>query len=144
MSDPRPPFHLAFPVDDLDRAREFYIGLLGCKEGRSAETWVDLDFFGHQLSLHRVERDPTERPIQARNPVDGERVPLPHFGVVLDRGRWDELAARLSGSGIVFDIAPTVRFEGEVGEQATMFFLDPFGNALEIKGFEQAEGLFEH
>ena len=146
MSAPHPPFHLAFPVSDLERAREFYVGVLGCEEGRSAPTWVDFDFFGHQLSLHLLapsSEDAADGRIEGRNPVDGEEVPLPHFGVVLDRPRWDALARRLEEAGVEFDIPPTVRFAGQVGEQATMFFLDPFGNALEIKGFETTDGLFE-
>ena len=140
-----PPFHLAFFVDDLDRARAFYGELLGCPEGRSAPTWVDFDFFGHQLSLHLSSgEDPAREGVDGRNPVDGEAVPLPHFGVVLARADWDVLAARLQEAGMEFDIPPTVRFAGKTGEQATMFFMDPFRNALEIKGFDAADSLFRH
>src|SRR6185295_7445950 len=125
-----PPFHLAFPVHDLAAARAFYGGLLGCPEGRSAEDWVDFDFFGHQIVAHLVPR--TEA-AGASNAVDGHDVPVPHFGAVLDMAAWDALAERLEAAGVAFAIPPTVRFRGEPGEQATMFFRDPSGNALEIK-----------
>src|SRR5437764_13936792 len=122
-----PPFHFAFPVDDLAAARRFYGELLGCPEGRSAGHWVDFDLFGHQIVAHlapdRVQRRTT-------NPVDGEAVPVPHFGVVLPMSEWRTLADRLSQAGVEFVIAPTVRFAGEAGEQATMFLLDSAGNAL--------------
>jgi extradiol dioxygenase family protein len=124
-----PPFHLAFPVHDLDAARAFYGGLLGCPEGRSAAEWIDFDFYGHQIVAHR---DPHMRARPHHNPVDGHDVPVPHFGAVLDMAAWEALAARMQAANADFVIAPTVRFKGEVGEQATMFFLDPSGNAIEI------------
>jgi hypothetical protein len=134
-----PPFHLAFPVHDLAAARAFYGGLLGCPEGRSAEDWVDFDFFGHQIVAHLV---PESGAGLASNPVDGHDVPVPHFGAVLDMTAWEELAARLEAAGVEFAIPPTVRFRGEAGEQATMFFRDPSGNALEIKAMSNPENLF--
>jgi len=134
------PFHIAFPVDDLDAARRFYGGVLGCPEGRSAEgEWIDFDLFGHQIVAHKVGT-PAGR--AAHNPVDGHDVPVPHFGVVLDLPRWKALAERLKAAGVRFVIAPYVRFEGQVGEQATMFFLDPAGNALEFKAFADFGQLF--
>jgi len=137
---PIPPFHLAVAVHDLTAARAFYGGLLGCREGRSADTWVDFDLYGHQLVCHLADRPVTLH----HNPVDGDRVPVPHFGVVLDLPRWHELAARLTQAGIEFLIEPRVRFRGQPGEQATMFLLDPSGNALEFKGFADVEkSLFE-
>jgi uncharacterized protein len=132
------PFHIAFPVDDLAAARGFYGGLLGCREGRSAETWVDFDLFGHQVVAHLKPR--TERP--HHNPVDGHDVPVPHFGVVLEMETWRALAARLQAAGVAFVIEPYIRFEGQVGEQATMFLLDPAGNALEFKAFADMGQLF--
>src|SRR5689334_8222232 len=126
------PFHLAIPVDDLAAARRFYGEVLGCPEGRSAPDWIDFDLYGHQLVAHL---DPTPRAAVHHNPVDGHDVPVPHFGVVLTMARWQELAARLTKAGMKFDIAPTVRFKGQPGEQATMFFRDPSGNALEFKAF---------
>ncbi len=135
-----PPFHLAFPVHDLDAARAFYGGLLGCPEGRSAETWIDFDFFGHQIVAHL---DPAKVAAGAHtSPVDGDLVPVPHFGVVLPMAEWEEIAARLTKAGAEFVIPPKVRFEGQPGEQATMFFLDPSGNALEIKAMADAARLF--
>lgn len=136
----RPPFHCAFTVHDLAAAERFYGELLGCAEGRRAATWIDYDFFGHQLSLHL---DPAKRAERFENPVDGKQVPLPHFGVVLDMDAWDALAARLRAANTAFVIEPYLRFAGEVGEQGTMFLLDPSGNALEFKGFARAEALFE-
>lgn len=135
------PFHIAFPVDDLDAARRFYGGVLGCPEGRSAEgEWIDFDLFGHQIVAHHL---PGGSPRTAgHNPVDGHDVPVPHFGVVLDLPRWKGLAERLKAAGVRFVIEPYVRFEGEVGEQATMFFLDPAGNALEFKAFADFGQLF--
>lgn len=132
------PFHLALPVHALDAARSFYGGVLGCAEGRSAPRWVDYDFFGHQLSLHLAP----SAGVAARSPVDGDAVPIPHFGVVLQWERWQALAARLTELGVVFQIAPRIRFAGQVGEQATMFFLDPSGNALEFKSFRDPARLF--
>jgi extradiol dioxygenase family protein len=134
-----PPFHLAFPVHDLAEARAFYGGLLGCPEGRSAEEWVDFDFFGHQIVAHL---DPAIRPAGHSNPVDGHDVPVPHFGAVLDMDIWQALADRLSAAGTRFLIEPGVRFRGEAGEQATMFFLDPSGNAIEIKAMRDPGALF--
>ena len=123
-------FHLAFHVRDLDVARRFYGGTLGCAEGRSTDTWVDFDFFGHQISLHLGEPLPTAR----TGRVDDVMVPMPHFGVVLELPDWQALAERLRAAGTEFLLAPQVRFEGQPGEQWTMFFLDPFGNPIEVKG----------
>lgn len=134
-----PPFHFAFPVDDLADARRFYGQLLGCREGRSAEHWVDFDFHGHQIVAH-LARDAVGR--RAKNPVDGEDVPVPHFGLVLPMEQWKALAERLEAAGIDFVIAPTIRFAGEPGEQATMFLLDPAGNALEFKAMADPAKLF--
>ena len=134
-----PPFHLAFPVDDLAAARRFYGELLGCPEGRSAEQWVDFDFHGHQIVAHLA---PDAVRARAGNRVDGEDVPVPHFGIVLTMEQWKTLASRLEGAGMDFVIAPTIRFEGEPGEQATMFFLDPAGNALEFKAMANPANLF--
>jgi extradiol dioxygenase family protein len=134
-----PPFHLAFPVHDIDAARTFYGGLLGCPEGRSAEQWVDFDFYGHQIVAHL---DPGMMPRPHHNPVDGHDVPVPHFGAVLPMDDWEKLAGRLQAANVEFVIEPTVRFRGEVGEQATMFFLDPSGNAIEIKAMRDAANLF--
>ena len=133
------PFHLAFPVDDLAAARRFYGDLLGCPEGRSAAKWVDFDLFGHQIVAHLA---PSEVRRRSTNEVDGENVPVPHFGVVLEMNDWRTLARRLESAGIDFVIAPTVRFEGQPGEQATMFFLDPAGNELEFKAMADAASLF--
>ncbi|MGE3465788.1 MAG: VOC family protein [Pyrinomonadaceae bacterium] len=132
-------FHLAFPVNDLDAARKFYGGLLGCAEGRSSEHWVDFDLYGHQIVAHL---DPAAGGVQTTNPVDGSDVPVPHFGVVLPMNEWNELAERLRSAGVKFVIEPRIRFEGEVGEQATMFFLDPSGNALEFKSFADMSQIF--
>lgn len=131
------PFHLAIPVGDLAEARGFYGGLLGCAEGRSAQRWVDFDFFGHQVVAHLVEREAKGAPV---NSVDGDAVPVPHFGVVLDFGAWEELAERLAGAGVDFLIEPRVRFAGEPGEQGTLFLRDPSGNVLEFKGFRDVAG----
>jgi extradiol dioxygenase family protein len=134
-----PPFHLAFPVHDLAAARHFYSGLLGCEEGRSSDDWVDFKLFGHQIVAHRVERHPGHN---SSNPVDGHDVPVPHFGVVLDWQAWETLATRLEEANIEFVIAPCIRFARKVGEQATMFFLDPSGTALEFKAFRDTQELF--
>ena len=134
------PFHIAFPVDDLDAARRFYGEVLGCPEGRSSEQWIDFDLFGHQIVAHLRPREAGEAAHQ--NPVDGHDVPVPHFGVVLDMGRWQALADRLEAAGTKFVVEPYVRFKGRVGEQATMFFLDPAGNALEFKAFADPSQLF--
>ena len=134
-----PPFHLAFPVDDLAAARAFYGGLLGCPEGRSADQWVDFDLYGHQIVAHHAP-DAVRKP--ATNPVDGEDVPVPHFGLVLPMDAWKALAQRLERAGVEFVIPPTVRFAGQPGEQATMFFRDPAGNALEFKAMADPAKLF--
>lgn len=132
------PFHLAIKVRDLTEARAFYGDLLGCAEGRSDSTWVDFNLMGHQLVCHLAP--PEEGTAVHANPVDGHDVPVPHFGVVLDMASWKALASRLEAAGTEFVIAPYVRFAGEPGEQATMFFLDPSGNPLEFKAFEDIEG----
>jgi extradiol dioxygenase family protein len=134
-----PPFHLAFPVDDLAAARRFYGGLLGCREGRSNEKWVDFDLHGHQIVAHLA---PEAVRARATNPVDGDAVPVPHFGLVLPMNEWRALAERLEGAGTEFVIPPAVRFEGQAGEQATMFLLDPAGNALEFKAMANPSNLF--
>ncbi len=133
------PFHLAFPVHDLATARQFYGSVLGCAEGRSSADWVDFDLFGHQIVAHLVARK-TAPP--ATNAVDGQHVPVPHFGVVLDIAGFDALAARVADAGIDFVIPPNTRFAGAVGEQKTMFFYDPSGNALEFKAFADDTQLF--
>ena len=134
----QPCFHLAYHVTDLDQARVFYGGLLGCKEGRSTETWVDFNFFGHQISLH------LGKPFETTNTgkVGDHMVPMPHLGVVLDMDRWKALAEKLTAANLAFIIAPTIRFEGQPGEQSTMFFKDPSGNPIEIKGFADEAGVF--
>ena len=134
-----PPFHLAFAVDDLAAARRFYGELLGCAEGRSADEWVDFDLHGHQIVAHLVPDAVSGR---GNNPVDGEDVPVPHFGLVLAMEDWKQLAARLQAAGTEFVIAPTIRFEGSPGEQATMFLRDPAGNALEFKAMANPAHLF--
>ena len=134
-----PPFHLAFPVHDLAAARAFYGGLLGCPEGRSSEAWIDFDFFGHQIVAHLA---PKRSDDAAVNPVDGHGVPVPHFGAVLAMKDWRVLAERLEAAGVTFAIAPTIRFAGQAGEQATMFFRDPSGNAIEMKAFDDPAQLF--
>ena len=133
-----PPFHLAFPVQDLQATRDFYTRILGCRTGRSSDSWVDFDLYGHQIVAHQAPALPKHH-----NPVDGHGVPVPHFGVVLDWETWHQLADRLRQAGIEFVIEPYIRFAGQVGEQATMFFLDPSGNALEFKAFRDLEQLFE-
>lgn len=134
-----PPFHLAFPVHDLAAARRFYGELLGCPEGRSSDEWVDFDFHGHQIVAHLA---PGECGSTARNAVDGHGVPVRHFGLVLPMPEWEAMAERLRAAGTAFVIEPYVRFKGQTGEQATMFFLDPSGNALEIKAFADIGQLF--
>lgn len=133
------PFHLAFPVHDLAVARSFYRDILGCGEGRSSDHWIDFDFFGHQIVAH-LSAD--AKAVTITNPVDGHDVPVPHFGVVLTMPQWEDLAARVTAAGIPFGIAPHIRFKGQPGEQATMFFLDPSGNALEFKAFAEDAMLF--
>jgi extradiol dioxygenase family protein len=135
----RPRFHLAFPVRDLGEARAFYGELLGCPEGRSSAAWVDFDFHGHQIVAH-LTSDETRS--DAKSPVDGEDVPVRHFGVILEPAAWEALAERLKAAGTAFVIPPQVRFKGEAGEQATMFFLDPSGNALEFKAFADDRMVF--
>ena len=134
------PFHLAVPVTDLASARRFYGELLGCPEGRSSEEWVDFDFFGHQLVAHLDHSGAARKPLY--NAVDGHDVPVPHFGIVLEWQRWHELAEHLRAVGMRFGIEPGIRFKGQVGEQATMFFQDPSGNALEFKAFRDIGQLF--
>ena len=134
-----PPFHLAFPVNNLGAARTFYGEVLGCPEGRSSDEWIDFNFYGHQIVTHLVHNAATDKPTNA---VDGHNVPVPHFGAVLSMAQWQALADRLAAAGTKFVIEPYVRFKGEVGEQATMFFLDPSGNALEFKSFADLDSLF--
>jgi len=141
MSNLRP-FHLAFPVHDLAAARAFYGDLLGCPEGRSSDTWIDFDFFGHQIVAH-LSAGAAPEP-SSSNPVDGHDVPVPHFGVVLTPAAFAALSARLSAAGVRFIIEPYTRFAGEVGEQSTMFFKDPSGNAIEFKAFSDLDQLFAH
>jgi uncharacterized protein len=134
------PFHLAVPVRDIAEARAFYGGVLGLPEGRSAETWVDFDFFGHQFVVHHApDREGADAAV---NPVDGHGVPVPHFGVVLTIEAFDDLADRMRAAGTRFDIEPYTRFAGEAGEQKTMFFRDPSGNAIEMKAFKTLDSLF--
>jgi len=135
----RPRFHLAFPVRDLAEARAFYGNLLGCKEGRSAAEWVDFDFFGHQIVAHL---SPGPVRTQAKNRVDGEQVPVRHFGVILSMPEWRKLVQKLEASGVKFIIQPQVRFEGRPGEQAICFIADPSGNALEFKAFADDSMVF--
>ncbi len=134
-----PPFHLAFPVHDLAAARNFYGGLLGCPEGRSSDEWIDFNFFGHQIVAHLA---PGHRANKPTNAVDGHDVPVPHFGAVLPLAQWEATADALKAAGTAFIIEPYIRFKGEVGEQATMFFLDPSGNAMELKSFADLDSLF--
>jgi extradiol dioxygenase family protein len=137
------PFHIAFPVDDLEAARRFYGTILGCPEGRSAEHWIDFDLFGHQIVAHyKPAAAPRNTSALDSNPVDGHEVPVPHFGVVLTQEQWKQLAERVRAAGVRFIIEPYTRFEGQVGEQSTMFFLDPAGNALEFKAFADLSQLF--
>jgi extradiol dioxygenase family protein len=133
------PFHLAFPVHDLAVARAFYGGLLGCPEGRSSPEWIDFDLYGHQVVAHLA---PGECKLAATGQVDGDAVPVRHFGVVLPMAEWQALADRLTAAGTRFIIEPHVRFKGLAGEQATFFFLDPSGNALEFKAFADLKQLF--
>jgi hypothetical protein len=135
------PFHLAIPVHDLPQARRFYGDTFGLSEGRSSDQWVDFDFYGHQLVIHEHPKTAAQANAHT-NPVDGHDVPVPHFGIVLEWGQWEKLAARLKGFGVKFVIEPYVRFKGQVGEQATMFLLDPCGNALEFKAFKDRGQLF--
>lgn len=134
------PFHLAIPVHNLEDCRRFYLETLGCKQGRSSDTWVDLDFYGHQLVIHYKPRD--EKEDLHHNPVDGKSVPVPHFGVILEWNDFHTLSTKLTNQEIDFIIAPYIRFEGQPGEQATMFFKDPAGNALEFKSFKDPAMIF--
>ena len=139
MSETLRPFHLAFPVTDLGATRRFYGGLLGCPEGRSSQDWIDFNLYGHQIVAHLA---PEEAGHRATSQVDGDAVPVRHFGVVLPMDEWQALADKLQAEDTAFVIQPHVRFKGEVGEQATMFFLDPCGNALEFKAFADMGSLF--
>ena len=136
------PFHIAFPVHDLHAARSFYGGTLGCEEGRSSDEWIDFNLFGHQIVAHL--KPGTEAAKPHHNAVDGHAVPVPHFGVVLSMTDWQNLADRLRAAGTRFEIEPYIRFKGEIGEQATMFFYDPSGNALEFKAFADPSQIFAH
>jgi extradiol dioxygenase family protein len=133
------PFHIAIPVQNLEKCRTFYKDILNCEEGRSTEDWVDFNFFGHQLVIHQKE---DFKVVRISNPVDGYDVPVPHFGVVLSWEDWHSLAARLKTKNTKFEIAPCIRFQGKVGEQATMFFKDPENNAIEFKAFKDIKQLF--
>ena len=135
----QPLFHLAFPVSNLEATRDFFIGVLGCSTGRQSERWIDFDFFGHQVVAHLAEDEHT---LATTNPVDGKQVPPSHFGVILDWDDWHHLAEKLKAADIEFLIEPNIRFEGEVGEQATMFFQEPSGNALEFKSFKDMSQIF--
>lgn len=134
-----PLFHLAVPVADLEAARKFYAGLLGCRVGRESARWIDFDFFGHQVTAHL---DPGHVQPVGANVVDGKDVPVRHFGVILEWNAWHELADRLQGAGVSFMIAPHIRFQGETGEQATLFISDPSGNYLEFKSFKDVQSIF--
>lgn len=134
-----PHFHLAFPVHDLKSTRQFYVDLLGCHVGRESSSWIDFNFFGHQITAHL---SPQETRTVAANPVDGDDVPVRHFGVILDWNEWHTLAEKLTQHGAAFVIQPHIRFKGEVGEQATMFIKDPSGNALEFKSFQDMSRVF--
>ncbi|CAM8623452.1 COG3565 Predicted dioxygenase of extradiol dioxygenase family [Burkholderiales bacterium] len=139
MSDVAHPFHLAFPVDNLQEARAFYGGLLGCPEGRSSEDWIDFNFYGHQIVAHLAHGEASN---DICSDVDGKKVPVRHFGMVLSMQEWQAMADRLKSAGVKFVIEPYIRFKGEVGEQATMFFLDPSGNAIEFKAMADPSRLF--
>ena len=132
------PFHLAFPVDNLEKTREFYTKILGCNEGRSSDRWIDFDMYGHQVVAHLIDK---VEEVQT-NPVDGDDVPASHFGVILELDKWEALAERLKTVDMNFIIEPHIRFKGEAGEQATMFFLDPCGNALEFKAFKNDDMIY--
>ncbi|MDP3520760.1 MAG: VOC family protein [Hydrogenophaga sp.] len=138
MSTPRSLFHFAFNVTDLDAARRFYGGVLGCTEGRSTATWVDFDFFGHQISLHLGQPFPTAN----TGHVGDKLVPMPHFGLILEQPAWQAMADRLTAAGTDFVLAPQLRFAGQPGEQWTMFFRDPFGNPIEVKGFASLDSVY--
>ncbi|KXN97962.1 glyoxalase [Aequorivita aquimaris] len=140
MANTMPPFHLAIPVDNLEASRKFYRDILELTEGRSSDHWVDFDFFGHQLVIHLKEINSEEK--ESSNPVDGKNVPIPHFGLVLDMQTFKEFSEKLIQKNLTFIIEPYIRFKGQVGEQATMFFKDPAGNALEFKAFADMTQLF--
>ena len=133
------PFHLAFPVSDLEATKDFFIDVLDCRTGRTSDRWIDFDFFGHQVVAHLAEDQIIDA---STNPVDGRQVPASHFGVILEWGDWHQLADKLKAANIEFLIEPNIRFEGEVGEQATMFFTEPSGNALEFKSFKDTSQIF--
>ena len=135
----QPLFHLAFPVSNLEATKDFFIDVLGCSTGRQSERWIDFDFFGHQVVAHLAEDEHTPA---TTNPVDGKQVPASHFGVILDWDDWHDLAEKLKAADIEFLIEPNIRFKGEVGEQATMFFQEPSGNALEFKSFKDMSQIF--
>lgn len=139
MSTPRSLFHFAFNVTDLDAARRFYGGVLGCTEGRSTDTWVDFDFFGHQISLHLGQPFPTAN----TGHVGDKLVPMPHFGLILEQPAWQAMADRLTAAGTDFVLPPQLRFAGQPGEQWTMFFRDPFGNPIEVKGFTSLDTVYD-
>jgi uncharacterized protein len=145
MGMQRPAFHLAFAVHDLARARQFYVGLLGCTEGRSSDDWVDFDFHGHQIVAHRITaaKDAGTDPSVGSQTVDGDQVPIPHFGLVLPWNQWEGLIDRIRRANIAFLIEPRLRFEGSAGEQGTLFLRDPSGNALEFKAFRDPQALFQ-
>ncbi|MBQ4822231.1 VOC family protein [Aquimarina sp. MMG016] len=134
------PFHLAIPVDNLIKARDFYTNILNLEEGRSSDHWVDFNFFGHQLVIHYQSKPEAEN--NHTNPVDGKDVPVPHFGIILEWDTWQNLAKSLTEKKVQFAIEPYIRFKGEIGEQATMFFYDPCGNALEFKSFREPTQIF--
>lgn len=134
------PFHVAFPVNDLEATHTFFKEVLGCKIGRTSERWIDFDLYGHQITAHLTDQKIEEPPA---NPVDGKQVPIKHFGVILEWNQWHELAENLQKKAIDFVIEPYIRFKGERGEQATMFFLDPSGNALEFKSFKNDSAIFQ-
>lgn len=138
MSTSLPRFHLAVAVDDLSAAEAFYAGVLQCRIGRTSETWIDFDLMGHQVTVHRCDAAREE----IRNPVDGESIAVPHFGLILEWKQWEALTERLRACGAAFDLEPTVRFQGEVGEQATAFVRDPAGNMLEFKAFRYPDQVF--
>lgn len=138
MNEPRPRFHLAIAVDDLSAAEAFYAGVLQCRIGRASGKWIDFDLMGHQVTVHRCDT-PRE---EARSPVDGETIAVPHFGLILEWEQWEALTERLRACGAAFDLEPTVRFRGEVGEQATAFVRDPAGNMLEFKAFRDSDQVF--
>lgn len=135
----QPPFHLAFPVRDIEKARAFYVGLFGCSVGRESDRWIDFDFFGHQITAHLIDEGDAGA---LSNPVDGDDVPVRHFGAILEWEAWHALADRLSAAGTSFVIEPRIRFQGEVGEQATFFLRDPSGNAIEMKSFKDPARIF--